>query len=119
MSFIYGTPPPTPSTLNIRIRVRIKIQRIRNTIKFSGWNKSGAYGNGKYVFITTQPEIIYSTDGINWSAVDLTNISTQLQGICFANGKFVSVGNGGSGTSLATHNFCILQMELLGKKVLL
>ena len=71
----------------------------------SGAFMSGAYGNSKYVFITNQPEIIYSTDGINWSAADLTNISTQLQGICFANGKFVAVGNGGSGTSLTTHKF--------------
>ena len=71
----------------------------------SGSFITGAYGNGKYVFITNQPEIIYSSDGITWSAADLTNISTQLQGICFANGKFVAVGYGGSGTSLTTHKF--------------
>ena len=58
---------------------------------------SVAWGNGKFVACNTSATgtpIMYSTDGITWSAAGVAGISTNVQWhrIVFANGVFVSCG---------------------------
>lgn len=59
-----------------------------------------AYGNGKFVAISTIPSAsAYSTDGINWTAGN-TMPSNYFQCIAYGNGKFVAVSST-SGTATA------------------
>ena len=49
-----------------------------------------AYGNGKYVMISSSSKTCaYSTDGINWTSVTINSTSGNYYSIEFGNGKFV------------------------------
>lgn len=50
-----------------------------------------AYGNGKYVAISTDGYVTTSTDGSTWTTPQQVT-SNRLYDIIFANGKFVAVG---------------------------
>lgn len=58
--------------------------------------KSIAYGNGKYVLITSVGVIYHSTDAINWTKVtlpdasDLYDVYGSISNVCFGNGKFLA-----------------------------
>ena len=53
-----------------------------------------AYGNNKYVAITSNNEIATSSDGINWT-IQTVDIQVTLNSITYGNGKFIIVGNSG------------------------
>ena len=60
---------------------------------------SSCYGNGVFVAITSSgPQSLYSTDGIEWNITNLPD-SFYWRGICYADDRFVAIGNS---TSVAT-----------------
>lgn len=56
--------------------------------------KDVAYGNGVYVLIGEDATIASSTDAINWTIRRMSTVNISLNGIAFADGKFVAVGSG-------------------------
>jgi hypothetical protein len=56
------------------------------------------YGNGKFVLVTSDGEIVTTSDGVNYSIVQFP--TTELFSVAYGNGKFVAVG--GSVTSGST-----------------
>jgi hypothetical protein len=54
-----------------------------------------AYGNGKYVFVTSGGRIIYSPDGVTWTETTKRPSGFQFQSIAFGDGKFVAGADGG------------------------
>lgn len=60
------------------------------------------YGDGKFVATyldanTAVLNVMYSTDGINWSSKTIGSNTSYYNGICYGNGKFVAVATNGSG----------------------
>jgi len=56
-----------------------------------------AYGSGKFVAVGDGSKMAISTDGTNWTAVDVSSIFgsgeySRIDAIAFGNGKFVAVG---------------------------
>ena len=56
--------------------------------------KSIAYGNGKYVAISSRNKIIYSTDGITWNEATHPVVNEGFKSIAWGNNKFVIVCGG-------------------------
>ena len=56
-----------------------------------------AYGNGKYVAVASFGTnlVMYSTDGISWTAASSAPAAATWYSVCYDNGKFVAVANGG------------------------
>ena len=48
---------------------------------------------GKFVAISNSGEVVYSTDGIEWTKANKLPDGVNLTGICYGNGKFVAIGN--------------------------
>lgn len=59
-----------------------------------------AYGNGKFVLLTSSATgyAAYSSDGITWSSSTTSSIAWSK--VIYANGKFVAVGNSAIATSI-------------------
>ncbi|MDR2716507.1 MAG: hypothetical protein LBB89_00370 [Treponema sp.] len=55
-----------------------------------------AYGNGKFVAGDWNGKMVYSPDGVNWTAVANSTFGTSMIcAIAYGNGKFVAGGSGG------------------------
>ena len=58
---------------------------------------SVCYGNGKYVAVVTNSNIMaYSIDGISWTQGTMPS-SQQWSSVCYGNSKYVAVGSRGGG----------------------
>lgn len=58
--------------------------------------REAAYGNGKYIVLSSQNMLYQSTDAVAWNMIQTTGLATsQLNSIIYANGKFVIAGNSG------------------------
>ena len=55
--------------------------------------ESVAYGNGKFVAVTTSDVAAYSEDGINWTQTTLP-VSSGFSSVAYGNGKFVAIAWG-------------------------
>jgi hypothetical protein len=55
-----------------------------------------AYGDGKFVAVG-EKKIVYSSDGITWTAVNNKTINCNFEDIAYGNGKFIAVGYYGGG----------------------
>jgi photosystem II stability/assembly factor-like uncharacterized protein len=53
--------------------------------------KAQAFGNGRWVALTSDGKLRCSTDGIEWNSAYLP-IESFLRGVAFGNGQFVAVG---------------------------
>jgi hypothetical protein len=76
---------------------------------YTGWNAVAnpkfatttinaiAYGGGKFVAVGNEGKAAYSTDGVTWTAVNDTGITSSfsIYGIAYGAGKFVAVGGNG------------------------
>ncbi len=60
-----------------------------------------AYGNGIYVAVGSDGQIVRSTDGTNWSSVS-SGTTTNLQGVGYGDGIFVAVGADGSANNFVS-----------------
>jgi hypothetical protein len=67
----------------------------------SSWTRV-AYGNGKYVVISTKGDVAYSTDGITWATSSLLPDSSGWSYIIYGNGKFVATRNVSSEVAYST-----------------
>jgi hypothetical protein len=74
-----------------------------------------AYGNGKFVVVTGNNQIAYSTDGINWTASGASGFIstinndleyTEIESIVYGDGKFIIGGTTG-GTPGYTPDFLV------------
>ncbi len=54
-----------------------------------------AYGNGRYVAVGNNMQVIHSTDGITWTRNVTNDPDVHVRDIVFANGRFVAAGEGG------------------------
>jgi hypothetical protein len=79
-----------------------------------------AYGNGKFVAVTENNEISYSTDGVNWTASGASGFiptilygidHTSIKSIVYGNGKFVIGGFTGGQPSGNPEWICGAQMS--------
>lgn len=52
--------------------------------------EAATYGNGKFVLVTSDGEIVTTSDGVNYSLVQFP--STELFSVAYGNGRFVAVG---------------------------
>jgi hypothetical protein len=87
--FAYGGWPSSMATSTDGENWTVVVSNLRDDIK------GIAYGNGKYVFVTYEGTIRYSTDGITWTAANRPSGITQYQGIAYGGGKFVAVTSNG------------------------
>ena len=68
----------------------------------AGAGVSIAYGNNVFVVVSeTGPDIAYSSNGIDWTQISLTN-AYYYTGIAYGNGLFTIVGGCNYGTSIFT-----------------
>ena len=68
----------------------------------AGAGVSIAYGNNVFVVVSeTGPDIAYSSNGIDWTQISLTN-AYYYTGIAYGNGLFTIVGGSNYGTSIFT-----------------
>jgi len=68
--------------------------------------KAQAFGNGRWVALTSDGKLRCSTDGIEWNSAYLP-IESFLRGVAFGNGQFVAVGGsylGGGSVILTSAN---------------
>ncbi|MCL2600168.1 MAG: hypothetical protein FWD88_03200 [Treponema sp.] len=54
-----------------------------------------AYGNGRYVAVSSTGRIGWSGDGDRWFLAEITSPVSNFNSVVFGNGVFVAVGNGG------------------------
>lgn len=70
-----------------------------------------AFGNGKFVACKCytsgeqDPRVAYSTDGINWTTVEMPCGGVNWAGVAFGNGKFVLIAQGSGTTSHDNTNY--------------
>jgi hypothetical protein len=70
---------------------------LRTTADAREWC-SITYGNGLFVVISKDCEVITSSDGINWTNPSTPSNQTDWNSITYGNGLFVAVGNSLTGT---------------------
>ena len=67
-----------------------------NGVAASNW-RGVAYGKGTFVAISSNaPNVMYSTDGINWTVTNNGVEASNWYDITYGNNKFVAVANGGT-----------------------
>ena len=68
----------------------------QGTMPSSQWWRPVCYGNGKFVAIADESNVMaYSTDGINWTQGTMPS-SEAWRSVCYGKGKYVAVFDGGS-----------------------
>jgi hypothetical protein len=71
----------------------------------TSWLNCVTFGNGRFVAGGANGQLIYSTDGLNWTKAAQTSSifgSNYINGVAFGNGRFVAVGgvdNGATGAA--------------------
>lgn len=81
---------------------RLKIQSIPDAVMPSGVWTSTAYGNGKFVAVSSWGTVAYSEDGITWTQVD-TPLSLMWNHIAYGSNKFVVITKQQSGILCSTN----------------
>ena len=83
--------------------IREIITTERGTMPSSGRWQSVCYGNGKYVAVAQNTNIMaYSTDGINWTQGNMPSTESWYS-VCYGDGKFIAVA-GYSGTNIMAYS---------------
>ena len=68
--------------------------------------RSVAYGDGKFVAVAggpksdTNDDVMYSTDGVDWTVIPSSRNGNRWSGITYGGGKFVAVSDNGSNKSM-------------------
>ena len=78
------------------VNKELSIPKHPDTFDFDAW-ESIAYGNGKFVAVGSNGNAAYSTDGINWTPINMyfsdeITENIWMESVAFGNGKFVAVG---------------------------